>query len=224
MAAAARPVRPGRRGVRGPDLARRGADARRANSWRPRRASPPPIQPEAAYDRGNALVMLGQYPDAVAQYDRALDDAAGLGRRARQPRAGAARADADRQSARRGGGRGEAAPDETYRRDRDREQSGRTCAPGGDAMSDEAIRALWLRRVQTRPADFLRARFAYQLQQPPAAENSDEPGGAVLLGCLLCGRIRRRRRTSSSARRSIRAGRWCSASRCSFLWTCCSPA
>ncbi len=31
-------------------------------------------------------------------------------------------------------------------------------------MSDEAVRALWLKRVQTRPADFLRVKFAYQLQ------------------------------------------------------------
>jgi Ca-activated chloride channel family protein len=30
-------------------------------------------------------------------------------------------------------------------------------------MSDEELQALWLRRVQTRPADFLRAKFAYQL-------------------------------------------------------------
>ena len=31
-------------------------------------------------------------------------------------------------------------------------------------MDDAAIRDLWLKRVQTRPADFLRARFLYQLQ------------------------------------------------------------
>ena len=43
--------------------------------------------------------------------------------------------------------------------------------PGGEqtqideasAISDAAMQALWLRRVQTRPADFLRAKFAYQL-------------------------------------------------------------
>lgn len=36
-------------------------------------------------------------------------------------------------------------------------------------MSDEAVRALWLKRVQTRPADFLRAKFAYQLGTQPGA-------------------------------------------------------
>jgi Ca-activated chloride channel family protein len=38
-------------------------------------------------------------------------------------------------------------------------------------MSDEEMRATWLRRVQTTPGDFLRAKFAYQTarteQQPP---------------------------------------------------------
>jgi hypothetical protein len=34
----------------------------------------------------------------------------------------------------------------------------------GAPMSDEAVRALWLKSVQTRPADFLKSRFAYQLQ------------------------------------------------------------
>jgi Ca-activated chloride channel family protein len=58
-----------------------------------------------------------------------------------------------------------ATPDEVYRRNRQRDGSPSTDAPAGGAMTDEAIRSLWLRRVQTRPADFLRARFAYQLEQ-----------------------------------------------------------
>jgi Ca-activated chloride channel family protein len=37
-----------------------------------------------------------------------------------------------------------------------------TAAAGGQTLNDEQVQALWLRRVQTRPADFLRARFAYQ--------------------------------------------------------------
>jgi Ca-activated chloride channel family protein len=34
---------------------------------------------------------------------------------------------------------------------------------GDQALSEEAMRALWLRRVETRPADFLAAKFNYQL-------------------------------------------------------------
>ena len=33
----------------------------------------------------------------------------------------------------------------------------------GAPLSDDQLQALWLRRVQTKPADFLRAKFAYQL-------------------------------------------------------------
>jgi Ca-activated chloride channel family protein len=32
----------------------------------------------------------------------------------------------------------------------------------GGEVSDEELRATWLRRVQTTPGDFLRAKFAYQ--------------------------------------------------------------
>jgi Ca-activated chloride channel family protein len=34
---------------------------------------------------------------------------------------------------------------------------------GGQPLSDQALQALWLRRIQTKPADFLKAKFAYQL-------------------------------------------------------------
>jgi Ca-activated chloride channel family protein len=46
---------------------------------------------------------------------------------------------------------------------------GRRLAP----MSDEAVRALWLKRVQTHPADFLRARFGYQLQATDSGQAQD---------------------------------------------------
>ena len=41
-------------------------------------------------------------------------------------------------------------------------------------MGDDAVRALWLKRVQTRPADFLRARFGYQLEAQQKAGKGSE--------------------------------------------------
>ena len=38
-----------------------------------------------------------------------------------------------------------------------------TVTEGGEPMSQDEMRAVWLRRVQNDPADFLRARFAWQL-------------------------------------------------------------
>jgi Ca-activated chloride channel family protein len=126
--------------------------------------------PEALYNRGNALVMLGQYGDAVGQYDAALSLRPGW------PDAVANKALAQARAARLAEQPGEEAAnekgaDELYRKERNREAS-----PGNeqaDVMSDQSIRALWLRRVQTKPADFLRARFAYQLQQ--AADPGQKP-------------------------------------------------
>ena len=40
---------------------------------------------------------------------------------------------------------------------------------GGEPMSDEELRSIWLRQVQTKPADFLRAKFAYQHATRPTA-------------------------------------------------------
>jgi Ca-activated chloride channel family protein len=130
---------------------------------------------EAAYDQGNALVMLGQYDNAVGRYDRALE-----------LRPGWAEAEANRKLARlraermktTGGDMGDtdSKPDEVVfdpNKPKDGEGKDDQVA-GGEPMSDAAVRALWLRGVQTRPADFLRAKFAYQLQNrstsPPDAE------------------------------------------------------
>jgi hypothetical protein len=42
------------------------------------------------------------------------------------------------------------------------QQGGEQDTSAGGAMSDEELHDRWLRRVQTAPADFLRAKFAYQ--------------------------------------------------------------
>ena len=125
----------------------------------------------ANYDCGDALVMLGKYQDAIARYNRAL---------ALKP--GFADAEANRNLAKlraeklasQEGGQDAFDLDEPNPRDERPDQTGKVDHPDKEppeaaaGMSDEAVRALWLKRVQTRPADFLRARFAYQLQPPPA--------------------------------------------------------
>ena len=45
---------------------------------------------------------------------------------------------------------------------------------GGQVLSDTEIRALWLRQVQTKPADFLAAKFAYQHAMRPAPDVEQE--------------------------------------------------
>jgi Ca-activated chloride channel family protein len=66
-----------------------------------------------------------------------------------------------------GGTGGQVKPDEIVFDDRP-EQSGdsqQVEVVTGGQMSDDQLQALWLRRIQTKPADFLRVKFAYQLSR-----------------------------------------------------------
>ena len=44
---------------------------------------------------------------------------------------------------------------------------------GDQPLSDSAMQALWLRRVQTKPAEFLKAKFAFQLARGEQAGNGN---------------------------------------------------
>jgi Ca-activated chloride channel family protein len=124
--------------------------------------------PQAVFDRGNALLMHGKYSDAIASYDRALQ---------RLPDWREAKANRDLAEARHkmleppkddaGGTGGQVKPDEIVFDDRPQQSrdSKELEVVTGGKMSDEQWQALWLRRVQTKPADFLRAKFAYQLSR-----------------------------------------------------------
>jgi Ca-activated chloride channel family protein len=139
---------------------------------------------EAAYNRGNALVMQGQYEAAMSSYELAL-----------QRKPGWLEAEQNLEIARLrklamappeddyGGTGGQLEADEIVL-----DSSGRvnkssqeqTIEAGDQSLSEEALRALWLRRVQTRPADFLAAKFAYQLaaQESESAEEGSASGSS----------------------------------------------
>lgn len=116
---------------------------------------------DARLNEGNALVFQGEYGQAVEQYDRALAERPGWA--AAEANRAIAAGRAERLELKGGdmtGGMlgadeivfGEGAPDD---------QGAQTEIAGGEA-SDAELRAIWLRQVQTRPGDFLRARFAYE--------------------------------------------------------------
>jgi Ca-activated chloride channel family protein len=129
---------------------------------------------EAAYNRGNALVMLGQYDAAIESYERALQlrpdwdlprDNRALAL-ARKERLAPPESDA-------GGTGGMLGADEIVFDDTGRvaESGSETTTEGGEVMSEEEMRSVWLRRVQNDPADFLRARFAWQLYRSEQEES-----------------------------------------------------
>lgn len=134
---------------------------------------------DAAYNRGNALVLLGQYDAAVASYERALElrpdwrlaqDNRALAI-ARQQMLAPPASDA-------GGTGGQLGADEIVFDDTGRvaNSGAETVSEGGEPMSEDEMRAVWLRRVQNDPADFLRARFAWQLFR----QNREEADAAAI--------------------------------------------
>jgi Ca-activated chloride channel family protein len=133
--------------------------------------------PEAAYNRGNALVMLGRYEEAIQSYEDALNARPGWAEAeenlvvavARKERMAPPESDE-------GGTGGQLEADEIVFDDSGRvDKSGTEVeTTGGDALSEDEMRAVWLRRVQNDPAEFLRARFAYQLFRDEQEGADDE--------------------------------------------------
>jgi len=117
---------------------------------------------EGAFNHGNALVMLGKYEDAIKSYDRALSQRPGWEDAEVNRKIAVARAEMVKKE---GGdmtggkmGADDFVFDKTKGKGQQDEQTEEITGETGEAE----MQAMWLRRVQTRPADFLRAKFAYQ--------------------------------------------------------------
>ncbi|WP_188577649.1 hypothetical protein [Azorhizobium oxalatiphilum] len=130
--------------------------------------------PEAAYDQANALVMLGKYQEAVVRYDHALTLRPGWTEARANREIARLRAGRMKASGEDAGDQREGADQIVYDKDA-RRPGGQETDVSGAAMDDTAVRALWLKRVQTRPADFLRARFGYQLQAQTQTAREAKP-------------------------------------------------
>jgi len=131
-----------------------------------------------AYNRGNALVMLGQYEKAIESYETALRtrpdwEAAGTNLAIAKARLRALAPPEDDA----GGTGGKLEADEIVFDDRAAKNPSaeRVEVAGlGDELSDEDLRSLWLRRVETKPATFLRSKFAYQRAMREAAHEAGD--------------------------------------------------
>ncbi|SFD66639.1 Ca-activated chloride channel family protein [Bosea sp. CRIB-10] len=121
---------------------------------------------EGAYDQANALVMLGQYEDALKRYDRALALRPGWPQALNNREIARIRGERKKTEGGETGNTDDKADEIVF--DKTKKGGEDATVEGDKPMSDEAVRALWLKRVQTRPADFLRAKFAYQLQADPS--------------------------------------------------------
>ncbi|TWT35864.1 Tetratricopeptide repeat protein [Posidoniimonas corsicana] len=123
--------------------------------------------PEARYNLGNAWVMLGKYDKAVASYDQALEQRPDWTDAQENRALAVARGKIMEQKGGDLGDQQEGADEVVF--DKKKPQEGQDTQVAGDqAASDSMVQAMWLRNVQTKPADFLRAKFAYQLANEDA--------------------------------------------------------
>lgn len=118
---------------------------------------------EGAYNQGNALAMQGLYEDAIPRFERAL--ALQPGWEDAETNLAIARQQAERLK-KEGGNMtgGEMGADDyifTEGKPPNPEAEDETI-DAEQAADDAAARAMWLRKVQTRPADFLKSKFAYE--------------------------------------------------------------
>ena len=117
--------------------------------------------PEADYNRGNCFIFLGQYEDAIKNFDHALEqkpewEAALTNREI--ARSGAKAMDFT------GGDQGDqkiGADKMVFDKPNNHKGQDTTLQKGKEG-SQQDMQALWLRRVQTDPSDFLQAKFSYQ--------------------------------------------------------------
>ena len=115
--------------------------------------------PGAAYNRGNALIFLGRYSEAMESYDIALE------LRPEWQEAEDNRALAESRVLEQRGGigtDGKLGADSVVFGEAGEEGGTSVEVTGGRELTDNAMREQWLRSVETRPADFLRAKFAQQ--------------------------------------------------------------
>jgi Ca-activated chloride channel family protein len=135
---------------------------------------------QASYNRGNALIMLGQYDAAIEAYQNALTKRPNWQEAEQNLQIAILRKQALAPPEDDYGGTGGMLEADEIVFD----QSGRVNNSSSEEVIDAAdqqsgedeMRAMWLRKVETRPADFLAARFNYQLatRESEPSENKAE--------------------------------------------------
>ncbi len=193
-------------GSRSADPWRRGAAPYRAGDFKAAEAAFARVgSADGAYDHGNALVVLGKCDAAVASYDRALALRPGRTEATDSRAVAAVRRDRLKTVGGNATGGEVKADAGVFEKGKAKAEAGVVEVAGGKPLSAEEIRGLWLKRVQTKPADFLRAKFAYDGRQavrsdagpvPRRAGRRRRPGGPhqCVAGRRRVGRAARRAR------------------------------
>lgn len=115
---------------------------------------------EGKFNEGNSWLMMGKYDQAIASYEQALKKRPEWKEAQENLQLAKIRRDWIKQEGGDLGDQKEGADQIVF--DKKKEGGEETQVDGDKATSDTAVQAIWLRQVQTKPADFLKAKFAYQ--------------------------------------------------------------
>ncbi len=138
---------------------------------------------EGLFNRGNALVLLGDYRAAIQSYEMVLQEQPDWSPVIENLALARARLERlqppDDMPPQKGMGEDDE-PDDIVFDDRakNQETANEKTVSEGEALSDAALRAQWLRRVESSPAEFLKRKFAFQLAKDGEASlGSNAEGG-----------------------------------------------
>jgi len=127
--------------------------------------------PQGAFNQGTAMILLGHYESAIAAFDRALD----LKPNWSPAMENRAIAEARRSSMQNHEGQlaSEVGADEIVFSDKKSTNGDQVddSSQQGASLSEQELRALWLKKSQTSPAVFLRAKFAAQFASQSSVES-----------------------------------------------------
>jgi Ca-activated chloride channel family protein len=135
--------------------------------------------PEGYFNLGNAYAHLGKLEQAAASYEEALR---------RKPDDRAAKENRDlvqsliqKKKAKEKEEEPPEGQDPTYNPDEmkfdEKGKKGKKGEIGQAELSAEQIQQVWMRRLQTTPSDFLRLKFAAQLEEPKTSKSRGGPAG-----------------------------------------------
>jgi Ca-activated chloride channel family protein len=119
--------------------------------------------PEANYNAGNTWIMLGKYDKAITAYDLALQERPTWKAAIENRQLATLRAKSHEQKGGDLGDQREGADKIVF--DKNQKTAGEVTLIADQAATNDSVQAQWLRNVQTDPATFLKAKFAYQSQQ-----------------------------------------------------------
>ncbi|CAD76306.1 tetratricopeptide repeat protein [Rhodopirellula baltica] len=131
--------------------------------------------PEAKFNLGNCWLMLGKYDQAIASYEDAMKQRTDWTEAQQNLDLAKARKKATESKGGDAGDQRLGADEIVFDKDKKKQNEGQdTDITAEQAVNDASVQAVWLRQVQTKPADFLKSKFRYQMSNRNK-DAKDEP-------------------------------------------------